>query len=109
MSLFTDSMHAELNTFFPFDPYRLPRSNSYIEGVYREWSAVAMDVDEEDEDEDEVGDNDGEDDVDVGLEPTPNGFSITRTDSQGDDTGLGQSFGGMSISPAVSFLSMSVS
>src|SRR5882757_6221959 len=42
----------ELHTFFPFDPYKLPRSGEYIQGVYREWTAVAI-GDDEDEDEDE--------------------------------------------------------
>jgi RNA polymerase I-specific transcription initiation factor RRN3 len=51
LSMLADSTHMELNTFFPFDPYRLPRSNSYIQGVYREWSSVAFDDDEDDEDE----------------------------------------------------------
>ena len=98
LSLLADSMHTELNTFFPFDPYRLPRSSSYIQGVYREWSAVAIeDGDDEDDDEDE------EDDV----QEAHVGFDILR---RGDDTGgLGESFGGMSISPGPNALTMSVS
>ena len=88
LSLVADSMHAELNTFFPFDPYRLPRSNSYIQGVYREWSSVAIDdYDEDDDDEDEVQEG-------------HIGFNILRTKASDDDAGgLGESFGGMSISP----------
>lgn len=92
------SMHAELNTFFPFDPYKLPRSSAYIQGVYREWASVAIDDDEdEDEDEDDASDaDDGEDDGHV------HGLAVPRTSSPArDDTdGLGASFGGMSISPA---------
>jgi RNA polymerase I-specific transcription initiation factor RRN3 len=38
--------NTELNTFFPFDPYKLPKSSRYIDGVYREWSAVAIDDDD---------------------------------------------------------------
>jgi RNA polymerase I-specific transcription initiation factor RRN3 len=94
-----DSVHAELNTFFPFDPYRLPRSSSYIQGVYREWSSVAID-DEEDADDDD------EEDIQQGH----GSFDIFRTDHHDDDTGgLGESFGGMSISPAPNALAMSVS
>ena len=99
LPLLADSIHTELNTFFPFDPYRLPRSNSYIQGVYREWSSVAIDEDEEDEDEDE-------DDVQEG----PTGFNILQMDARDDDTeGLGESFGGMSISPAPNALAISIS
>jgi RNA polymerase I-specific transcription initiation factor RRN3 len=97
LSLLGDSVHAELNTFFPFDPYKLPRSNSYIQGVYREWSSVAID-DEEDEE-------DGEEDVQQGHV----GCDILRTDAQDDAGGLGESFGGMSISPAPNALTMSIS
>jgi len=98
LSLFADSMHAELNTFFPFDPYRLPRSSSYIQGVYREWSAVAIDDGEEEEDEEE-------DEVQEGHV----GFDIRRPDTRDDTGGLGESFGGMSISPAPNTLIMSIS
>ena len=85
--------NTELNTFFPFDPYKLPKSSRYIDGVYREWSAVAIDGDDdegEDEDEDE--------DEDVASART--GVSITRTapPDQMEDK-LGASFETMSISP----------
>ena len=93
------AMTAELNTFFPFDPYKLPRSGSYIQGVYREWSSVAIDEDEEDESEDE--DEDGEDGEAAGSSPVGIFINGTRPASHPDETeGLGESFGGMSISPA---------
>ncbi|KAI0650499.1 RNA polymerase I-specific transcription initiation factor RRN3 [Trametes meyenii] len=94
-----DSMTSELNTFFPFDPYKLPRSGSYIHGVYRDWASVAIDEDEDDEDEDEEEGNPTEEDLSsqpVGV--FINGAQATETDDAAD--GLGQSFGGMSISPA---------
>ena len=96
------SFDADLTTFFPFDPYRLPRSSSYIESIYREWSSVAIDdSDEEDED-------DGDEEEDYTDEET----DLPKTSSEGDlymhgpssfadeTSGLGESFGGMSISPA---------
>jgi RNA polymerase I-specific transcription initiation factor RRN3 len=43
-------VNPELNAFFPFDPYRLPKSSAFVQGVYREWSSVAIE-DEDDEDE----------------------------------------------------------
>ncbi|THH19901.1 hypothetical protein EW146_g1348 [Bondarzewia mesenterica] len=91
-----DNVLCELNTFFPFDPYKLPKSRSYIEGVYREWSSVAID-DEEDEDEDEE-----EDEEYVGGRST-GGIDVlnaTNQDQDRDAKELGASFGGMSISPA---------
>ena len=77
-----------MNTFFPFDPYKLPLSYSYIQGVYREWTSVALDEEEEEEEEEEK-----EETQSSSLQP----WAIAGRD---DDThGLGASFGGMSISP----------
>ena len=87
------SVNAELNAFFPFDPYRLPKSNLYIQAVYREWSTVAIDEDEED-DEEEDGDGDRSDVGSIGQ------MHIPRSDNHGgDEDGLGESLGKMSISP----------
>ncbi|KIJ69765.1 hypothetical protein HYDPIDRAFT_104386 [Hydnomerulius pinastri MD-312] len=110
-------MNAELHTFFPFDPYKLPRSGSYIQGVYREWSSVAIGGDEEDSEEEEEGDDEGDvDHVEAGEDTdiqrhvlaTSNfvsgGLRIPGSShgTSSDAEGLGESFGGMSISPAQS-------
>jgi len=87
------SLSAELNTFFPFDPYMLPKSQSYIHGVYRDWASVAIDDDDEDEDEDE---EDDENNVGEGHQP-PHYLDISRPDVS---KGLAASFDSMSISPA---------
>ncbi|KAF8260618.1 RNA polymerase I-specific transcription initiation factor RRN3 [Lactarius quietus] len=71
---------SELMSFFPFDPYKLPRSSSYIEPIYREWASVAVGVDDDDDDEEEEGEGA---DLDVRVEAD----------------GLGASFGEMKISP----------
>lgn len=87
------SINAELNTFFPFDPYRLPKSNVYIQAVYREWSTVAIDDDDDDDDE--------EDDVegDTSCFGCSSHLKIPQSDNHGDDeVGLGESLGKMSIS-----------
>ncbi|KAI0776211.1 RNA polymerase I-specific transcription initiation factor RRN3, partial [Trametes elegans] len=98
---------SELNTFFPFDPYKLPRSGSYIQGVYREWSSVAIDDDEDDEEDDE--EEDGEDGeggagADADAEGAPVGILVNgarpASGTEDEADGLGESFGGMSISPA---------
>src|ERR1700733_3485071 len=83
--------NTELNTFFPFDPFKLPKSSRYISKVYREWFAVAIDDD---------GDEEEEEEEDEGAETTRIGLSITRAvppDPLGDT--LGASFEAMSISP----------
>jgi len=82
------SANAELNTFFPFDPYKLPKSSPYIDGVYREWSSVAIADDEEEEEEEDVEEPAGE----AIARRAPSEESFTR--------GLGTSFEAMSISPA---------
>ncbi|KAF9226904.1 RNA polymerase I-specific transcription initiation factor RRN3 [Gyrodon lividus] len=112
-------VHAELHTFFPFDPYKLPRSSSYIEGVYREWSSVAIGDDDESDDDEDDDDDDDDDDGDEGY-ATGAGLSLAGTlmttttalvsgglripgssqRTNPDAEGLGESFGGMSISPA---------
>ena len=46
-------VNPELNSFFPFDPYRLPKSSTFIQGVYREWSSVAIEDEDEEEEEEE--------------------------------------------------------
>jgi RNA polymerase I-specific transcription initiation factor RRN3 len=49
-----------LESFFPFDPYKLESSASFIEPLYREWADVAPDEDgadsSEEEDDDEADD-----------------------------------------------------
>ncbi|RDX53851.1 RNA polymerase I-specific transcription initiation factor RRN3 [Lentinus brumalis] len=109
------SMTSELNTFFPFDPYKLPRSGSYIQGVYREWSSVAIDDEEEEEEEEEDEDEDDEEegeeqadeeqvDAEGATDTQPVGIFINGAGAPSrpadDAYGLGESFGGMSISPA---------
>ncbi|EJD48533.1 RNA polymerase I-specific transcription initiation factor RRN3 [Auricularia subglabra TFB-10046 SS5] len=83
--LWKDGVQEEVHSFFPFDPYALPLSASFVQGIYREWSAVAIDDDDDDEDSDE--DSDAED----AEEPQPSTPDVTAQ--------LGASFGGMSISP----------
>jgi RNA polymerase I-specific transcription initiation factor RRN3 len=86
---------GELMSSFPFDPYKLPRSSSYIEPIYREWASVAIDGDDEDDDdeEEEMGEEEG---LQIGL---PRHYAVDD-DVDVEADGLGASFGGMSISPA---------
>jgi RNA polymerase I-specific transcription initiation factor RRN3 len=82
---------TELTSFFPFDPYKLPRSSSYIEPIYREWASVAVEGDDDEEDEE------GEDEGIHGGLARPRRDEVDHLDVEAD--GLGASFGGMSISP----------
>jgi RNA polymerase I-specific transcription initiation factor RRN3 len=78
------ALNANLDTFFPFDPYRLKKSQSWIDPIYREWASVAIDDDDEEEDSDE----------DAEEEHTTQAKSEDETSK-----GLGESFEQMSISP----------
>ena len=84
---------TELNTFFPFDPYKLPKSNPYIQGIYREWTSVAIDGIEDDSDGEDYCDNDR--DVTAGERY----LSIPRTKVPSDSRILAESLDAMSISP----------
>lgn len=85
---------SELTSFFPFDPYKLPRSSSYIEPIYREWASVAIEGDDDDDDEEDEEEEDG---MQVGHRRSQHD-AADHLDVEAD--GLGASFGGMSISPA---------
>lgn len=63
-----EESYQQLDEYFPFDPYHLPRSKRWIEGDYREWKAIpgldddrddGAESDEEDEDEGTLVDEEG--------------------------------------------------
>lgn len=57
----TTMEEADLDSFFPFDPYNLPVSSAFIEGIYRDWEGLSDDEEESDEsDEDGEEDDDGD-------------------------------------------------
>jgi RNA polymerase I-specific transcription initiation factor RRN3 len=87
-------VNPELNTFFPFDPYRLPKSSTYIQGVYREWSSVAIEDEDEDEEEEEE-----EEEIDRDEDGTTSSRYLSIRRDKENDGGLGESLGAMSISP----------
>lgn len=89
--MFILPVNSELNTFFPFDPYRLPKSNAFIQGVYREWSSVDIENEDDEDDEEE------ELDIEERGESEARYLDIPR--DKENDGGLGESLGAMSISP----------
>ncbi|KAG7097337.1 hypothetical protein E1B28_004694 [Marasmius oreades] len=96
-------LNAELNTFFPFDPYALPRSNRFIEDKYRSWADVAIDDDEEndDEDEDEEEEEDGNKDNNGNVAGGEDQRMAVSVEQDGlRKLGITSSFDAMSISPA---------
>ena len=78
LSVRRDEAHQQLDMYFPFDPYHLPRSRRWVDADYREWKGIpepndARDSETAEEDEDEAeeeesgeeeatGTDDGDDD-----------------------------------------------
>ncbi|CAG8935872.1 unnamed protein product [Penicillium salamii] len=58
-----DNSGYQLDAYFPFDPYQLPRSRRWLEGDYVEWRGIPGldDADDSDSGADESDDEDGED------------------------------------------------
>ncbi|WVQ65632.1 uncharacterized protein L199_003810 [Kwoniella botswanensis] len=107
-----------LDSYFPFDPYDLPKSKKYIERLYRTWSEVAIDSgnndsdsdsdseSEEEEEEDESDDSSLEDHmkttfphkINIGSYGEHRKKKLFNGTGQRDN-GLSSSLEGMSISP----------
>ena len=65
-----DEDWQRLDAYFPFDPYRLPKSRRWVEKDYREWEGVpgsADDVDEAEDSEDDEDDGAGEESEETGT------------------------------------------
>ncbi|WVQ73272.1 hypothetical protein IAR50_002840 [Cryptococcus sp. DSM 104548] len=112
------NVEAGLDSYFPFDPYDLPKSKKFVEGLYRTWGEVAEDLDsdsEDESDEEEEDDEDEEEDTNADSEledhlphrglPLPlkiGSYGDHRKRAWGEkgrDSGLSTSLEGMSISP----------
>ena len=86
----------DLTTFFPFDPFKLPKSSFYIRCIYRDWDSVAIDDEESDDDGEEYQQSTEAYDSASGI-PIKRIEVSSRHNSSSEE--LGESFGGMSISP----------
>ncbi|KAL6231840.1 hypothetical protein BDW75DRAFT_31735 [Aspergillus navahoensis] len=66
-----DDLGYQLDAYFPFDPYQLPRSRRWLEGDYVDWRGIPglddRDDDDDSDDLEEVSDDD-DDDLSVGTE-----------------------------------------
>lgn len=58
-----------LDAYFPFDPYKLPRSKRWLEGDYREWKPIPKPgaQDQDDESDSEEGEEESEDEEETGT------------------------------------------
>lgn len=102
---------AQLDAFFPFDPYRLRDSSGLVHRLYREWSEVAPDGDgDEDEEDEEDDDADASDDDELAEAPSERRTKLsamlrrhTALSSSNDPSltpeSVAQSLEAMSISP----------
>jgi RNA polymerase I-specific transcription initiation factor RRN3 len=108
-SILNETTDEELHNFFPFDPYRLPKSSSYIQSIYKEWSSVAFGEGDDERDEGDEGDDEYDGDWhhqnDISKEHHPD-LPIIQSREE-DDVWLGISFEAMSISPAPPVLPIS--
>ncbi|KAF9580611.1 hypothetical protein BGW38_002672 [Lunasporangiospora selenospora] len=113
----TVNLH-ELETFFPFDPYRLRQSAPFMQGIYQEWENDDEDEDDEDEDdedddedEDEEIDDDDDEEQDDQADEDEVGHqylgrhnalrvNINVDDDDDNDEHMNQSIMAMSISPS---------
>ncbi|KZT62850.1 RNA polymerase I-specific transcription initiation factor RRN3 [Calocera cornea HHB12733] len=111
---------AHLDNFFPFDPYTLPATETYIEGLYRTWAQAKPDGFDDDETEGETEDEEEEEEptsdpatksrllgaMSMGassmLSNSWKSSSASEAEEATDD--LGKSFGGLSISPVRRFM-----
>ena len=56
-----DDLGYQLDAYFPFDPYQLPRSRRWLEGDYVEWRGIpGMDDRDDESDSDMSSDTDDE-------------------------------------------------
>ena len=51
-----------LDSFFPFDPYLLKKSSTYIRPIYQEWTGIENDDIEEDDEDEVIRDDNGNED-----------------------------------------------
>ncbi|KAJ6166540.1 hypothetical protein N7470_001987 [Penicillium chermesinum] len=60
-----DHLGYQLDAYFPFDPYQLPRSRRWLEGDYVEWRGIpGLNNDDDDDDDSGVDDEDDDDEDD---------------------------------------------
>lgn len=59
---------AQIDSHFPFDPYKLPLSAPFIQGIYRDWDGGGFDDDDSDEEEEDDAAEDDDTSTEAGAE-----------------------------------------
>ena len=109
------NIEAGLDSYFPFDPFTLPRSKRFIDHLYRTWGEVAIEQDSDDEEDEDVKEemtSEAETESALGTLPSSHeiksisfgagSFSSRRRRRLFEkDNGLSSSLEGMSISPSL--------
>lgn len=96
-----------MDSFFPFDPFKLPLSSVYIDDIYRDWvaddeSSTSETSSEDSEDTDSDSEDESNDDDDTGPLPMmmSGGLAVPGQDkSDGLDEEFARSLEMMSLSP----------
>ncbi|KAK5138746.1 DNA independent RNA polymerase I transcription factor, partial [Rachicladosporium monterosium] len=69
--------HLQLEAYFPFDPYHLPRSKRWVEGDYNEWKLPAGMMPEDDEGEESSDESDEDSILDELEDDLPEGDGVS--------------------------------
>ncbi|KAM0791979.1 hypothetical protein ACM66B_002740 [Microbotryomycetes sp. NB124-2] len=97
----------EMDSFFPFDPFKLPLCASYIDDIYREWvpdddsSMTSSSNDTESSSDDDDDDNEDETGGDMGLSSSMQGLTVPGLNvasGSSEDDDVARSFEAMSLS-----------
>ena len=105
---------ADLDSFFPFDPFRLPTSAKYIDAIYRSWEGPEDSDSDDDDDDDDDEDEEEDERADTFSTEPINAIPGKRrrmrlsagdgVNGEGDVAELGRSFEqglSMSVSPGL--------
>ncbi|KAK1067577.1 DNA independent RNA polymerase I transcription factor [Friedmanniomyces endolithicus] len=69
--------HLQLEAYFPFDPYHLPRSKRWVEGDYNEWKLPAGMMPEDDEGEESSDESDEDSLLEEMEDDLPEGDAVS--------------------------------
>ncbi len=81
----TESWH-QLDAYFPFDPYHLPKSRRWVDGEYKAWEGVpGMQEEYEDETEDETaGETEADSESENEFDETEDDDGVSGSDTETD-------------------------
>lgn len=83
----------EMDSFFPFDPFKLPLSSAYIDPIYREWEGA--------DDDESTTSGDHSSSVDSDEEDTESESDATAGESDADEPAWVKTRGGLAVPGSV--------